>query len=99
MNQVEFYNHLISIGTNKKVASDHVSKLKRLENSICNCDMDEEYEKDKCATLLSLLVKNSGEEELKKVLIAPLPIGTYAMNTFRYSIKKYIEFRDLNHRK
>ena len=94
MNELEFKSFLINKGIPKKVISDHISKLKRLECSINNCDLDIEYERDKCNHLLILLSNKGNNEELKKVLIAKLPIGTYAMNTFKYSIKKYIEFKN-----
>lgn len=94
MNQIEFANYLLNAGTDKKVVSDHVSRIKRIEKSIINCDIDEEYEKDNCVFLLSLFANKGENDQIKKVLIASLPIGTYTMNTFRYSIKKYIEFRD-----
>lgn len=92
MNQIDFSFYLKSIGTEKKVISDHISRIKRIERSICSCDIDEEYHKDKCSYLLCLFANKGENEQLKKVIVADLPIGTYAMNTFRYSISKYIEF-------
>ena len=64
-----------------------------MEYSISNCDLDIEYDKDCCANLLKLFKSKGESAELKKVLIGNLPIGSYMMNTFRYSINKYIEFR------
>lgn len=94
MNEIFFRAFLISKNYSKKICSDFVSRIKRLENSIENCDVDDEYDKDRCKMLLSLLEKNGVNEKLKKVQTGSLPIGKYSMSTFRYSVKKYIEFRD-----
>ena len=56
MNEIYFRAFLISKNYSKKVCSDFVSRIKRLENSIEKCDIDDEYDKDRCSTLLSLFV-------------------------------------------
>lgn len=94
MNEIYFRKFLISKKYSKKLCSDFISRIKRLENTIENCDVDNEYDKDRCKKTLSLLENNGDNEELKKVLIGPLPVGKYSMSTFRYSLKKYIEYRD-----
>lgn len=93
MDEVGFLNFLRSKGIDKKICSDHISRIKRVEKCIADCEIEEEYRKDRCSQLLSYFEKKSSEK-IKKVLIAPLPIGRYSMNTFRYSIKRYIEFLD-----
>ena len=93
MNEVGFRKFLAETNTPKKVISDHVSRLKRIEKSISNCDLDEEYEKNECSELLKLCEKNYDLSQLSLEIIAPLPIGNYAMNTFKHSIKKYCQFR------
>ena len=57
LQEIEFRNWLINTGLNKKLASDNVSRLKRLENELDSCDIDEEYQRDKCQYLLSLFAK------------------------------------------
>ena len=38
MNEVEFRNYLINKGVKTKVAGDTISRLKRIEREIENCD-------------------------------------------------------------
>ena len=80
MNEVEFRNWLINKGTKTKVAGDTISRLKRIEREIENCDIDEQYRSDKC--------------EMKKYPNANLPIGKYYMSTYRLALKQYIQFSD-----
>ncbi len=94
MNQFDFYIYLVSHGVPKKVCSDHVSKIKRIEKSIKNCDLDDEYYKDCCSYLLSLFENKGENEKMEKALIGNLPIGKYTLSTFTYSIRKYITFMD-----
>ncbi len=93
MNEIGFRKYLFDLKTPKKVVSDHVSRLKRIEKSILNCDLDEEYDKNECVQLLKLCEKNYDLSKLDLEIVAPLPIGNYSMNTFKHSIKKYCQFR------
>lgn len=93
MDELGFSMYLLRNNFNKKVGSDIISRIKRIERSIKNCDIDEEYDKDQCTSLL-LLFNHMGEnEQIKKVLIHSFPIGSYAMNTFKYAIRKYVLFK------
>lgn len=94
MNENGFYRYLRNLGMSTKVSRDNISRLKRVEKSIKNCDIDEEYRNDKCESLLKLFNKNIEMEEIKKVHIGTLPFGSYAMNTFKYAIRKYVAFMD-----
>lgn len=94
MNEVEFRNWLEKKGTKKKVQSDTISRLKRVEKEINRCDIDEQYRNDRCEYLLSLFTNMGNNEEMKKFPNANLPIGKYYMSTFRYALKKYVEFCD-----
>ena len=94
MNEVDFYIFLRKRNCPKKICSDTVSRLKRVEKCISNCDLDEEYFKDRCANLLSHFERKGENEKIKQVLIGELPIGNYTMNTFRYAIRKYVEYMD-----
>ncbi len=94
MQEIEFRNWLINTGLNKKLASDNVSRLKRLENELDSCDIDEEYQRDKCQYLLSLFAKMGKNDNMAKYTNTNLPIGKYYMNTYRYALRKYILFSD-----
>ena len=92
MNEVGFRNWLINRGVNRKVVSDIVSRLKRIEREINYCDIDEQYRSDKCEYLMSLFLKVGNNDEMKKFPNTNLPIGKYSMGTFRYALKQYIKF-------
>lgn len=92
MNEIEFKNWLINNGTNRKVTSDIISRLKRIERQIDQCDIDEQYRIDQCNYLLELFSKSGQNDEMKKYKNTNFPIGKYQMNTFRYALKKYIIF-------
>lgn len=94
MNEVEFRNWLGKKGADKKIQCDCISRLKRIEREIENCDIDEQYRSDQCETLLLLLENNGNNEEMKKHPQANLPIGKYYMSTYRLALKKYIQFCD-----
>lgn len=92
MNEVEFRNWLLNKGTKTKVAGDTISRLKRIEREIENCDIDEQYRSDKCEHLLKLFLDMGNNEEMKKYLNVNLPIGKYYMSTYRHALKQYIQF-------
>lgn len=94
MNEVGFRNWLMSNGTNRKVTSDTISRLKRIEREINQCDIDEQYRIDKCEYLMSLFLKLGNNDEMKKYPNANLPIGKYYMGTFRYALNQYVKFCD-----
>lgn len=94
MNEIEFRNWLVENGMKKKVISDYISRLKRIEREIDHCDIDEQYRNDKCQYLMTLFIKMGENEEMKKFPNTTLPIGKYHMSTFRLALKKYVEFRD-----
>lgn len=94
MNEVEFRNWLVNKGTKTKVAGDTLSRLKRIERELKNCDIDEQYRNDKCEYLLRLFLDMGNNEEMKKYPNANLPIGKYYMSTYRYALKQYVQFCD-----
>ncbi len=91
MNELDFRTWLSRQDANKKVISDIVSRLKRIEREITLCDIDIEYRKDECDTLLSLF-RNKGINEQMNALETSLPIGKYQLSTYKYALKKYIAF-------
>ena len=94
MNEIEFRNWLATNGMNKKVISDYVSRLKRIEREINHCDIDEQYRNDRCQYLMKLFIKMGNNDEMKKFPNTTLPIGKYHMSTFRLALKKYVDFRN-----
>lgn len=94
MNEIDFIVWLKSNSISNKLCSDYISRLKRIEHSIKDCDLDEEYMRDKCRSLLALFSNTGRNPEMEKVLIGNLPIGKYSLSTFSYAIRKYIAFKD-----
>lgn len=94
MNEVEFKNWLLTNNVDKKVQSDLISRLKRIEREIEYCDIDEQYRNDKCKYLMSLFANMGKSLELKKYTDVNFPIGKYSMNTYRYAIRYYVKFCD-----
>lgn len=94
MLEFDFVHYLKQNNTPNKLCSDYVSRIKRIEHAIKDCDIDEEYRKDKCESLLDLF-KNSGQnEKMATLLVGDLPIGKYYLSTYKFAIKKYISFLD-----
>lgn len=94
MNEVDFRNWLLQSNVNCKVQSDIVSRLKKIEREIENCDIDVHYKADRCEYLMSLFANMGLNDEMKKYPNANFPIGKYYMSTFRYAIKYYVNFCD-----
>ena len=96
MKELDFYNWLIANSTPKKLCSDYISRLKRLEHSLLDCDIDEEYSKDICVSLLELFNKSGQNEKMAGRHIGDLPIGKYYLAAYKYALNKYIEFLKSN---
>lgn len=93
MNEVEFRKWMLEDGKNKKVVGDTISRLKRVEREIGHCDIDNEYQNDRCSKLLDLF-SNKGENDEMKKYNTSFPIGKYHMSTYRHAIKQYVKFLD-----
>jgi len=92
MRELEFHTWMNDNGITKKVQSDIISRIKRVERALKNCDIDEEYRSDKCEYLLSLFLNMGQNDTMQKLGEVDLPVGKYYMSTFRHAIKKYINF-------
>lgn len=92
MLEFEFSIWLLNNNYSRKLSSDYISRLKRFERSISNCDIDDEYYNDKCENLLSLFKNCGRNEKMASRLIGDLPIGQYYLSTYKYAIKKYVTF-------
>lgn len=92
MNEIEFKQWLCDNNVNKKVQSDLVSRLKKFERAIKNCDIDEQYRNDECEYLLSLFNNKGLNDGMREYEDSGLPIGKYQLSTYKHALKKYIEF-------
>lgn len=73
--------------------SDFISRLKRLERAIDNCDLDQQYQSDRFLYLLSLFENKGINDNMNKLSNeVDLPIGTYQLSTFKYALNKYKMF-------
>ena len=91
MNELDFRTWLTEKNVDKKVISDMISRLKKVEKEINHCDLDTEYRSDKGEYILSLFLNKGVNDGMKK--ISPmLPIGKYQLNTYKYAIRKYFCF-------
>ena len=96
MKELDFHNWLTNNDTPQKLCSDYVSRLKRLELSLRDCDIDQEYLKDKCLSLLEMFKKGGKNEKMASCHIGNLPIGKYHLATYKYALNKYLEFLKSN---
>lgn len=94
MNQVKFRQWLEEQGVKPKVQTDFISRLKRVEKELNHVDIDEEYDRDNCKNLCAYFEKNGKNKLMDTIKNTTLPIGQYSMSTFRYAIKKYMDFRE-----
>lgn len=92
MNEVEFRNWMAQNNVNRKVQSDIVSRLKKIEREIENCDIDEQYRSDKCKSLMALFVNMGRNNDMKKYPYAVFPTGKYYMSAYKYAVKQYVLF-------
>lgn len=92
MNEIDYRKWLQSKGYKVKIISDLVSRLKKIEREINNCDIDEQYRSDKCEYLLSLFERRGDNDRMKKYIPLGLPIGKKHISTYTHAIYKYIEF-------
>ncbi|MBE7087510.1 MAG: hypothetical protein E7369_04335 [Clostridiales bacterium] len=93
MNEIDFKLYLAKQGFSKKVASDLVSRLKRIEKEFNVQEIDSEYERDKCAYILNLFNKKGLNDDMQ-TFCTSLPVGSYQLSTFKYALNNYIKFLD-----
>jgi hypothetical protein len=94
MNEIEFRQWLSNKNVTYKVQSDLVSRLKRFERAIENCDIDEQYRSDNYKYLFSLFENKGINDNMSKIKNLGLPIGKYQLSTFKYALNKYKQFLD-----
>lgn len=96
MNEIDFRNWMEKKQINRKVQSDIISRIKKIERETGNSDIDEQYRSDKCTSLMALFLKSGNNDEMKKYPNANFPFGKYYMSTFRLAIKYYVLFCEEN---
>lgn len=97
MNEVAFKQWLKNNNCPPKVISDHLSRLRRLEREVSHSakrmvDIDIEYQKDECKFLFSLFYNSGNNYVMDELKPINLPIGSYSLNTIKFSLRKYIDF-------
>ncbi len=94
MNELDFRFWLSENGTSSKVQSDYISRLKRIERELGQCDIDDHYRTDHCEHLLKLFLNMGHNNDLKQYQPTSFPVGKYHMAAFRYALRKYVQFCD-----
>ena len=80
-----------------RIISNYISRLRRLQLALAqstnnNLIIEEEFKKDKCATIFNLF-RHYGENEDMRVLgNINLPIGKVQINVIKHSLKVYCQF-------
>lgn len=92
MKEIEFRQWLYKKDVPKKVQSDIVSRLKRFERAIGNCDIDEQYRSDKFHYLFSLFQNKGLNDNMSKFTNVDMPVGKYQLSIFKYALNKYKQF-------
>lgn len=99
MNEIDFRNWLARSGKSKKVQSDIVSRLKAIQREMGNCDIDAEYEYNKCETLFKAFEGKGINNTMKQYGSVNLPVGQYTLSVYRYALRIYVQFlEDINKR-
>ena len=94
MKELDFRKWLNESGVSKKMQSDFVSRLKRLETKLEIFDIDEEYKSDKCHKLLVYLSEGCKNSPYPKNLNLQGTSNQYTV--LKYAVKKYISFLESN---
>lgn len=94
MKELDFRKWLNENGVSKKMQSDFVSRLKRLEIKLEIFDIDDEYKSDKCQKLLKYLSEGCKNSPYSKGLSLKGTSNQYIV--LKYAVKKYISFLESN---
>lgn len=94
MDIIYFNNWLIKQNKNKKVISDTISRIKKIELLIGN-SIDEQYKKDSCDFLLSIFDNKGINDKMNNFIInsnVSMPIGKYHLSAYKYAVNTYINY-------
>lgn len=90
MQEIEFRKWLADNNVSKKMQSDFVSRIKRIEKCLEIFDIDEEYKKDKCEKLLKYLSGGCKERVYNQNIEL---LGTSKQySVLKYAVNKYLSF-------
>lgn len=93
MNILELNNYLLSKGRKKKIVSDTISRLKRINNEliIIGTNIDYEYSKNRCAELMRSFNRKCPNS--KKILLgSSLPLDKPEIANYKYAVKQYVSY-------
>lgn len=96
MNIALFKIWLIKNGTSKKIATDNISRIKRIDNELIasiNSSIDKEYTKDKCDELIKCFSNYGQNTFMKNYNLKNLPIGKAQIHCYKLSLVKYLSFK------
>jgi hypothetical protein len=97
MNTAIFKTWLVENGNSPKVASDTISRLKKLDSSLIespiSSSVDSEFNKDTCDQLLKCFSKSGENPVMDSFQLYSLPIGKRSIHTYKLSLTKYITFK------
>ena len=94
MDIIYFRNWLINQNKNKKIISDIISRIKKVELLI-GSSIDEQYKKDSCDFLLSLFNNKGINDQMNNFIInsnVSMPIGKYHLSAYKYAANTYINY-------
>jgi len=90
MNRIDFYLWTLENNIPKKLYTDNLCRLQQIEHCISNCDLDEEYYKDKCQSILELFKNLGKNEKMANRHSGNLPIGKNYLTSYSSAIRKYV---------
>ena len=95
MKEIEFKEWLFARTTSRKITSDTISRLKKLERAL-NIDIDIEFENDCCFHLFSFFENCGRNDYSASITNCDLPIGKYYLSTYKLALKKYMEYIEMS---
>lgn len=93
MDEINFRNWLSAGEIKKKVQSDCISRLKRIEREL-KIDLDKKHEETNLEDVLEAFTNMGHNAEMEKYGEVNLPVGKYYMSTYRHSLKMYSKFKN-----
>ena len=94
MDIIYFRNWLINQNKNKKIISDIISRIKKVELLI-GSSIDEQDKKESCDFLLSLFNNKGINDQMNNFIInsnVSMPIGKYHLSAYKYAVNTYINY-------
>lgn len=79
-------------GKSSKLQSDAISRIKAVQKSLDNCDLDEEYKIDKCSKILACFKNKGANEKMQQYSNTKLPVGKYSLSVYKYAVNLYIKY-------